>query len=297
MEFVRIGDKNNHPNNITGSGTVGYEYEIGKFEVSNKQYCEFLNAVASVDDPHSLYNINMENGIFGGIRIINKDDRFLYEPLPKLENLPVVYVSWYDSARFCNWLHYGKPNTGRSEIGTTEGDDKNGAYDTRQFDKNPRGVQKVNSHNANALYWIPTLDEWDKAAYYDPTKNGMGGYWLYPTRTDTKPLCAPPGETPNSANYYDFKWAAPEPYLTPIGSYKKSSSYYGTFDQGGNVWEWCETLRNNGKQRWVRGGGATVYANTLAINNQDSEYGDHKLYIFGLRICRQVHKTAKSLNY
>jgi sulfatase modifying factor 1 len=288
MEFCLVGDLDNPPDKITKSGSVGYPYEIGRYEVTNGQYCEFLNAVATDTDPHRLFNVNMEQGFLGGIRRLKKGEQYCYEPIDGYANLPVNYVTWYDSARFCNWLHYGKPATGKQELGTTEGDEQQGAYDTRDFDSNPRGKQKVQKHNPGAKYWIPTLDEWNKAAYYDPAKDGKGGYWLYPTRSDNKPSAVPPGDAVNSANFYDRKWAAPDPFLTPVGGYRKAASYYGTFDQAGNVWEWMETLRpSTSGHRWIRGGACTSYANTLIRTDTDSEFGDHRLYCFGLRVCRR----------
>ena len=31
-------------------------------------------------------------------------------------------------------------------------------------------------------------------------------------------------------------------YLTEVGAFTQEDSYYGTFDQGGNVWEWNDTI-------------------------------------------------------
>lgn len=44
---------------LAGIGAVDYDYEIGRFEVSNLQYVEFLNAVASAEDTYGLYNDGM----------------------------------------------------------------------------------------------------------------------------------------------------------------------------------------------------------------------------------------------
>lgn len=286
MVFALIDNPENPIDPVTKSGRVDYIFEISKHQVTNAQYAEFLNATATESDPHGLYSVNMESGLFGGIKRTQENGSYFYQPLEEYADLPVVYVSWFDAARFCNWLHFGKPNRGESVLGTTEGNSEVGAYDTGLFTYE-RTVQKFETHNPNANYWIPTLDEWNKAAYFDPSKNGDGGYWLYPTQSDTKPQAiAPPGDQ-FSANYYDFKWAAPAPYLTPVGSYKYATSYYGTLDQGGNVWEWVETLRVGGQHRWVRGGGATTFDHALSRLNTDSEYGDHELYIFGFRVARK----------
>ncbi len=59
VEFVPVGDAGNAADPDTGYGAVGYEYNIGKYDVTAGQYCEFLNAVATKSDPYGLYNTNM----------------------------------------------------------------------------------------------------------------------------------------------------------------------------------------------------------------------------------------------
>lgn len=287
MEFVLVGDPGNSGDPTTNTGKVDYIFEIAKYPVTNKEYAEFLNAVAKYSDSYGLYNPNMENGLFGGIKCIQKDNYYFYEPLEEYVDLPVVYVSWFDAARFCNWMHFGKPTIEKDELQVIEGEQNVGAYNTLLFGDS-RKIQKVETHNPEAKFWLPTLDEWNKAAYYDPHKPDVEDYWLYPTRSNTKPNADLPPNDQFSANYYDFKWAASSPYLTPVGSYKNASSYYGTYDQGGNVWEWVETLRPNKKQRWVRGGAATTYDHALSRLNVDCEYGDHELYVFGFRLAKKA---------
>ena len=58
IDTVAVGNANNSPDPTTGFGTVGYEYSIGKHEVTLDQYTTFLNAVASTDT-YSLYNPSM----------------------------------------------------------------------------------------------------------------------------------------------------------------------------------------------------------------------------------------------
>ena len=43
IEYATIGDAGNDAD-TTGYGAVAYEYRIGKYEVTNAQYAEFLNA-------------------------------------------------------------------------------------------------------------------------------------------------------------------------------------------------------------------------------------------------------------
>ncbi len=48
------------PDRICGS--VGYTYNVGKYEVTAGQYTEFLNAVARTDT-YGLYNANMDTAV------------------------------------------------------------------------------------------------------------------------------------------------------------------------------------------------------------------------------------------
>lgn len=82
MEFVTIGNPGNSAD-TTGApnpaGSVGYTYEIGKFEVN--------------EDMITKYNLNF--GSANGL-VITKDSRG--------SNKPATGVSWNEAARFVNWL-------------------------------------------------------------------------------------------------------------------------------------------------------------------------------------------------
>ena len=84
-------------------------------------------------------------------------------------------MSWFDAARFCNWMHNGQ-QTGAGADLTAE----TGAYTLNG------ATSGIITKNVNATVWIPSESEWYKAAYYDPTKNaGAGGYWLHANQTDS----------------------------------------------------------------------------------------------------------------
>ena len=74
---------------------------------------------------------------------------------------------------------------------------------------------------------IPTQDEWDKAAYYDPDKNGpgSGGYWAQATRSDT--VAGNTVATPNSANFYNGTYAATGTPTFPTGNALTDVGAYG----------------------------------------------------------------------
>jgi formylglycine-generating enzyme len=89
---------------------------------------------------------------------------------------PITYVSWFDAARFANWLHNGQP-TGAQDASTTE----DGAYTL-----NGATSGTAPAKNVGATVWIPTENEWFKAAYYDPTHmSGAGGYWLHANQSNS----------------------------------------------------------------------------------------------------------------
>ncbi len=231
MEMVIVGDPGNAADtrhDPTGFGAVPYSFSIGKYEVTNGQYREFLNAKAAVGDPLGLYNEEMTSGLGGIQRLGTGTVESPYSYLAKdfdstNDDRPVNFISFWDAARFVNWLHNGQGD-GDTEQGAYIGLDDEVTF-TRQID---------------ARFLLPTEDEWYKAAYYDPNKPGGPGYWEYPTRSDDRPSNdAPPGSdlVRGSANYSSSA-------LTPVGAFnaKPSTSAYGTFDQGGNLWEWNVTF-------------------------------------------------------
>lgn len=244
-ELVTVGDAGNiddpNSNGLGGnSGAVAYTYKIGKFEVSNAEYTEFLNAA----DPNganalALYNSSMSSSSHGGIiQIVGQGipagSNYLVKP--GFANKPVVFVSLYDAMRFCNWLHNGA---------LVDGDTENGAYTLLGGTATPANGTFV-QRNAAAKFTVPTEDEWYKAAYYEPGGD-TDDYWLYPTRSNTAPTNSPPPGTAPAANYDSAVGT-----VTDVGAYPDTPGFYGTFDMAGNAHEWIESF--DGAGRILRGG-------------------------------------------
>ena len=213
-------------------GAVDYAYNIGTYEVTTAQYAEFLNAVAA-SDPCGLYSTDMWSDTWFGCKIERSGTSggYTYSVAADRANRPVNYVSWYDAARFSNWL--------------TTGDTETGVY---TFD-GATTVTNILDHETAAktlgktAWFIPTEDEWYKAAYHK-NDGPTGNYWDYPTGTDSRPsndLIDPdPG---NNANFHRYGYTIGSPYFTTeVREFENSESPYGTFDQGGNLWEWNETI-------------------------------------------------------
>lgn len=170
--MVLVGDLNNLPDS-NGFGNVSYGYYTSKYEITNDEYVEFLNAVAQTDI-YSLYINNMSLDNLGGINRSGASGSYVYSVKTNKNNKPVNFVNWISCARYCNWLHNGKP-TGVGAAGSTE----SGAYNMTQTN-----IIRQN----NASFFMLSENEWYKAAYY---KGGSvnAGYWLYATQSNTAPSC------------------------------------------------------------------------------------------------------------
>ena len=243
IQTVAVGDQGNAVDN-TGYGRVVYDYNISKYEVTIGQYTAFLNAVAATNDPYGLYNPGMATDLnSAGITKVESSGSFSYSALGS-GSRPISYVNWFDAARFANWMNNGATVGASTETGAYT---LNGA------------TAGIITKNAGATWWIPSEDEWYKAAYY---KGGgtNAGYWRFPTQSVDSPGNFI-GGLANQANYYTGVYAVTlqpnystaQNYLTDVGVFSTSPGAYGTFDQGGNVAEWNDAVVSSGRGR--RGGG------------------------------------------
>ena len=168
MEFVTIRNPNNVAD-ITGSpnpaGAVGYEYGIGKFEVSEEMITKF-NASQSLQ--------------------ITQDARGAAKP--------ATSISWNEAARFVNWLNTSTGNPAAYKFATGGVNDNIALWTSGDA-----GYDASNPYrNSLAKYVLPSYNEWYKAAYYNPNDST---YYDFANGRNTPPTAVASGTADNTAVY------------------------------------------------------------------------------------------------
>jgi formylglycine-generating enzyme required for sulfatase activity len=218
IEFIAIGDAGN-PADRTGApnpvGAVDYVYNIGKHEISRDM----------------IEKANSE----GGLGITLSDMTFTGG---NGANQPATGVNWFEAATFVNWLNTSSGHPASYKF--------NGE-DFEQWQPEDPGYDAANPfRNSLAHYFLPSVHEWYKAAYFDPRADV---YFQFPTGSDTAPIAVASGTAAGTA-VYDGQFGQPAisgpAEITQAGGL----SPYGTMAQGGNVWEWEETEIVNAGSSW-----------------------------------------------
>ena len=183
-------------------------------------------------------------------------------------NCPIYDVSWGDACRFINWLANGQP-TGAENASTTEA----GTYSLNGGTSNLALMQV--SRNPGSTWVLPTVDEWYKAAYY-VGGGANAGYWTYATQSNSPPSNVLSSSGTNNANYAAADNGPPNygftdytNFLTPVGAFAASPGAYGTYDMGGDVWQWNETNYYN-NARGLRGGSLAGDVSALLSGFEDN---------------------------
>jgi sulfatase modifying factor 1 len=115
-----------------------------------------------------------------------------------------VDVAWSEAARFTNWLNTSQGFPAAYKFHKQPGDRFYSARETNSlWVPGDDGFDPDNPfRNSQAKYFLPSADEWYKAAYYDPNANGgVGGYWDFPTGSDAEPTAVASGTDPGTAVY------------------------------------------------------------------------------------------------
>ena len=250
MDFVTIGNPNNaadttgDPNPV---GSVAYTYNLGKYEVSRDMITK-ANSEGSLGITMSDLTSSGGNGV----------------------NRPATGISWYEAARYVNWLNTSTGGTAAYKFsGST----------FQLWSEGDAGYNANNMfRNSLAKYVIASRDEWYKGAYGSPD----GTWYNFPTGTDSKPSAVAGGTDPNTAVYGGQAGPAD---ITNAGGL----SSYATMGQGGNVWEWNETAydgTNNtaGENGELRGGSWGINSNFLDASIRNVFDPSLEYSFFGFRV-------------
>ena len=163
---------------------------------------------------------------------------------------PASNVIWYGAAAFANWLNTSTGHQAAYNLTWT------GSAWTMALWSSGQAWQTggVNLYrNKDAYYFLPSEDEWYKAAYHK--NDGVtANYWDYATGSNTAPTAVTSGTGVGTAVYTGA--TSDSANIDQAGG----PSPYGTLGQNGNEYEWMESAfdgSNNSptESRIFRGGG------------------------------------------
>lgn len=216
-------------------GSVSYTYRMARTEVTTAQWLQFVNTFSTqpafptqlFGSPSFTVDEPIDWGAAPDPTYSGPGVRYALGSFQGAAMTPVFGLSWRDAALYCNWLHNGQSSDPTSLW--------NGAYNTSTFGADTHGgFTDQWTRNPGAKFWIPSYDEWAKAAWFDPEKNGPGqpGYWAYSTQSDTPPTYGFPGV--GQANATNGSAGI------PLGSYPDVQTAWGLLDMAGSGTEWSE---------------------------------------------------------
>ena len=217
LDFTTIGNANNSAD-TNGYGSVGYDYRIGTYEISQYQ----------IDRATASGLSNVVAGAFSGDR-------------------PAGLMTWFESAAFVNWLNTSKGFTPAYNL-TWSGS----TWSMALWVEGAAGYDANNKYRSSlAKYFLPSENEFYKAAF---GKSDGIGYYLYPTASTNAPTAVASGTASGTA-VYKQEWGQGPASIYQAGG---RSSYGTMGQGGNmQEWQESAadgTNNNVGDQRMVRGG-------------------------------------------
>lgn len=228
-----------------GKGIVNYDYRIGRTEITTGQWLEFFNTFSSRPAPASVtavlgsFNNFYAGPVWWGAQQVSDNPAqytanwTLRTDVPNAAMIPVYGISWRTAAIYCNWLNNNKSSDWNALL--------SGAYDTSTWGKFPNGTYTdAETHQPGAKFWIPSVDEWGKAAFFDPNKGGVNqpGWWTHANASDLPPAPGYPGDpgAQSSTGIPLLPYFEPSVLDIPLGAYSAQSAW-GLLDTTGGTTE------------------------------------------------------------
>jgi formylglycine-generating enzyme required for sulfatase activity len=266
FDWVTIGDVGNPAfeggpgGQLKGRGSVDYAYRMTRTPITVGQWLEFLEAYAPYAGSEATSIALTGFFIFP---VPDGAGGYTYVPGKGTEGI-ATDMSWRMAARFANWLHNDRKSTPEAF--------ESGAYNVSTFTQNPDGTYNDQStRSPGAKFWIPSLDEWIKAAHYDPALNGgKGGWWEQPNASNEPLIAGPPGVGQTNASLGPPLY--PLEYMQ-VGQYPDVQSPWGLLDVSGGQWEWTEEWHSPFLSRRFKG--SSIFSDELFY------FEDHILWLVG----------------
>ncbi len=247
MEFVNIGDAGNAADTSAGStpdGSVSYEYQIGKYEVRRSMIDKYNTLFGTSNSLEITMNDTYGTG----------DDK------------AALGLSWLEAARFVNWLNTSEGYSAAYKFDTGSAiNDLNLLWTSSDAGYDPTNPYR----NTNAVYALPTADEWYKAAYFEPVSDT----WReYATLSGNLPTATTGSSAANEAVFKQTAEFGPVDVALAGGV-----NAFGIVGMNGNVCEWEETnlsLTNDdpNANRGFRGGYWNSWDDPLKSGTRDSRH-------------------------
>ncbi|KPK72762.1 MAG: hypothetical protein AMJ79_15515 [Phycisphaerae bacterium SM23_30] len=273
---------------------------MSRFQVTNHQYCLFLNDALTQDQIEInngvVYRINGGESYFSTNQADSTSgidfDSGVFTVLDRVRH-PVVCVSWYGAAAYCNWLSQQHGYQTCYDLSSGMCDFSRGGYR------------------------LPTEAEWEYAA-----RGGLAGQ-RYPWG---ETILANQANYGSSGDPYE---AGDQPWTTPVGFFDGSfhqksdfnwpgaaASYqtangangFGLYDMAGNVWEWCNDWyaalyyttspydnprgSDTGSERVLRGGKWSNQILNCRVSTRNNVNPSVDNFYLGFRVVRNLTTSS-----
>ncbi len=205
IKWSLIRDPFNPSDSRTGFGNVNSQYAIAKLPVTVCEYVEFLNrTVRQIRSSWVLHLADLVNNakLIQGITVdtaqSSSGTEYYFSVKPNYAYKPVTSVPYIHATRYCNWLHNNKPSW--VDMSIRPGLSGLSLIDWGAYPIYSTTTDYTYGRDGDAMFFLPTENEWYKAAYFDAPNNltyiaGTGKYWLYATRSDNPPQPITASET------------------------------------------------------------------------------------------------------